>query len=58
MNKLIRKTLVFAALMTSFTLAYAEETHGLSDFDDARKRRWSKWSRKRLSGRIRFRMIF
>ncbi len=37
MNKLIRKTLVFAALMTSFTLAYAEETLDLSDFDDAQE---------------------
>ena len=35
MNKLIRNTLVFAVLMTSFTLAYAEETLDLSDFDDA-----------------------
>lgn len=37
MNKLIRNTLVFVALMTSFTLAYAEETLDLSDFDDAQE---------------------
>lgn len=37
MNKLIRNTLVFAVLMTSFTLAYAEETLDLSDFDDAQE---------------------
>ncbi len=37
MNKLIRNTLVFVALMTSFTLAYAEETLYLSDFDDAQE---------------------
>ena len=37
MNKLIRNTLVFALLMTSFTLAYAEETLDLSDFDDAQE---------------------
>ena len=37
MNKLIRNTLVFVALMMSFTLAYAEETLDLSDFDDAQE---------------------
>ena len=37
MNKLIRNTFVFAVLMTSFTLAYAEETLDLSDFDDAQE---------------------
>ena len=37
MNKLIRNTLVFVALMTSFTLAYGEETLDLSDFDDAQE---------------------
>ena len=37
MNKLIRNTLVFVALMTSFTFAYAEETLDLSDFDDAQE---------------------
>lgn len=37
MNKLIRNTLVFVTLMTSFTLAYAEETLDLSDFDDAQE---------------------
>ena len=37
MNKLIRNTLVFAVLMTSFTLAYAEETLDLSDFDNAQE---------------------
>lgn len=37
MNKLIRNTLVFVALMTSFTLAYAEEILDLSDFDDAQE---------------------